>query len=225
MAIGLLTHFAAAAEPVQAQSSAKLSANDSWYVALGRCGENAEGVLSSKVNMPESNPVCFAPVQTAPSADAATQAAVVDIANAGGTELIRVETKDLPTATIKQVFTVIAPPANPLELPVDRLQYYQASATDCSGKAIFSFTTVNGKQTQRGWGERDVRINPVYELPTEWTLEKLRQEILFEGASFRGIVERPTFDILHPFAERPLLVTVFDLLPLVRSTERCPLSN
>jgi hypothetical protein len=166
----------------------------------------------------DPSPVCLSSIQAAASANAATQSAVTDLGNSAGTELIRSSS----TSQIKQVFSVIAPPANPLELPVDRLGYFQATATSCSSKAIFSFTSVNGSApTQRGWGERDVRINSVYELPTEWTEEKLRHEILYEQAAFRGIVERPTLDILHPFNERPLLVTVFDLLPLVRSADRC----
>lgn len=216
LALGLLAHWGASADVARAQSSARLSANDSWYVGLGSCGET--GVLLSKVNTPDPNPVCLSSIQAAASADAATQAAVTDLTNTAGTELIRINS----ASEVKQVFSVIAPPANPLELPVDRLGYFQATATSCSNKAIFSFTSVNGSgSTQRGWGERDVRINAVYELPTEWTEEKLRHEILFEQAAFRGIVERPTFDILHPFNERPLLVTVFDLLPLVRSEDRC----
>lgn len=220
LALGLLAQWGASADVARAQSSPRLSANDSWYVGLGRCGETSEGILVSKVNTPDPSPACLSSIQAVTSADAATQSAVAELGNTAGTELIRIDS----TSQVKQVFSVIAPPANPLELPVDRLGYFQATATSCSGKAIFSFASVNGSgPTQRGWGERDVRINPVYELPTEWTEEKLRHEILFEQAAFRGIVERPTFDILHPFNERPLLVTVFDLLPLVRSADRCAL--
>jgi hypothetical protein len=213
-ALGLLAQWGATADVAWAQS-------DSWHVGLGSCGETNEGVLLSKVNTPDPSPVCLPAIQAAASADAATQSAVTDLGKTSGTELIRLDSK----SQVKQVFSVIAPPANPLELPVDRLGYFQATSTNCSSKAIFSFTSVNGKNpTQRGWGERDVRINAVYELPTEWTEEKLRHEILFEQAAFRGIVERPTFDILHPFNERPLLVTVFDVLPLARSADRCDLS-
>lgn len=222
LALGLLAQWGASAEPAHAQSSARLSASDSWYVGLGRCGDTNEGLLVSKVNTPDPSPVCLSSIQAAPSADAATQAAVTDLVTTSGTDLLRLDT----ASQVKQVFSVIAPPANPLELPVDRLGYFQATATSCSSKAIFSFASVNGSApTQRGWGERDVRINSVYELPTEWTEEKLRHEVLYEQAAFRGIVERPTFDILHPFNERPLLVTVFDLLPLVRSADRCAQSN
>jgi len=224
--LALLANLGASAVFAGAQSGPRLSPNDEWYVALGRCGEASAGVLAAIVNTPDTSPICLSPLQAASSADAATLSAVTELGNSGGSELMRVESGASSSATVKQIFSVIAPPANPLELPVDRLQYFQATATACSGNAIFSFSTVNNRsRTQRGWGERDVRINPVYELPTEWTIEKLRHEILFEQAAFRGIVERPTFDILHPFAERPLLVTVFDLLPAVRSTERCAISN
>lgn len=217
-AFGLLVQWGAVADVARAQGGGRLSTNDSWYVALGRCSETSEGVLVSKVNTPDPSPVCLPSLQAASSADAATQSAVTDLGHTTGTDLLRIDAR----AQVKQVFSVIAPPANPLELPVDRLGYFQATATNCSDKAIFSFASVNGSApAQRGWGERDVRMNAVYELPTEWTEEKLRHEILFEQAAFRGIVERPTFDILHPFNERPLLVTVFDLLPLVRSVDRC----
>jgi hypothetical protein len=220
LALGLWAQWGAGADRAEAQVSLRLSANDSWHVGLGRCGETNDGLLLSKVNKSDSSPVCLPSLQAAASADAATQSAVLELGNSSGTELIRIDS----ASQVRQIFSVIAPPANPLELPVDRLGYFQATATNCSDKAIFSFASVNGSgPTQRGWGERDVRINPVYELPTEWTEEKLRHEILFEQAAFRGIVERPTFDILHPFNERPLLVTVFDLLPLVRSTDRCAL--
>ncbi len=226
LSLALLASMGASATFAAGLSGPKLSPKDGWYVALGRCGESSEGVLASKVNTAETSPVCLSPAQAATAADAATQSAVTDLGTAGGTELMRVESGATSSAKVNQVFAVIAAPANPLELPVDRLQYFQATATNCSANAMFTFSTVNDSgRTQRGRGERDVRINPVYELPTEWTIEKLRHEIIYEQAAFRGMVERPTFDILHPFAERPLLVTVFDLLPLARSTERCAISN
>lgn len=202
-------------------------ANDAWYIAIDRCGDNADGLLSSRVNQENSKPVCLTPVIASRSADEATISVVPEIGSVGGTEIIRIEGGSANSAKVRQVFTVITTPANPLDLPVDRLSFYQATASSCSQKSRFSFTPLNnrgllGSRVLRGWGERDVRVNPAYDLPEGWTIEDLRHEVLFEQAAFRGIVERPTFDILHPFAERPLLVTVFDLLPAVRTSDKCP---
>lgn len=196
--------------------------SDTWYVALGRCGPSNEGIYASKVNTEVSNSLCFSPAQPAPGSDSATKDSLADVGTMGGMQMIRLASGASSPAMVQQIFSLIAPPANPLELPVDRLSYFQGTASGCSGNAIFSFTKVNKGGVQRGWGERDVRVNPVYDLPEGWTIDDLRHEVLYEQATFRGMVERPTFDILHPWAERPLLITVFDLLPATRSSDRCP---
>lgn len=206
--------------------SPALAAQDGWYVALGPCELDSAGLLVSRVNAPNAAPECLTTVIPSAAADAATQLAVADLGRDPGRDLLRIEADSRAPSKVRQIFTVVGTPANPLETPVDRLQFYQGSATGCKASALFSFSSLNNaglfaKGTLRAWGETDVRVNAVYDLPEGWTLERLRYEVLYEQAAFRGIVERPTFDILHPRAERPLLVTVFDLLPTVRSTNRC----
>ena len=223
LVIGLTVAPESRASPINSPLLSITFANDAWFVAVGRCGANDEGVLASRVNQENTNALCLTPVMASRFADDATKSLIPEIGQVGGTEVIRVEAGAANSAQVRQVFTVIAAPANPLDLPVDRLSYYQAKASNCSERAHFSFTRLEdrGSHLLRGWGERDVRVNPAYDLPEGWTIEDLRRELLFEQATFRGIVERPTFDILHPFAERPLLVTVFELLPAARTADRC----
>ncbi len=215
-----------AAEVVSTSSDElAIVSSDVFYVAVGRCGSAGAGVSVSKVNAVAA-PRCLAGVVPSSGVDAATGSAVPGVGTAPGTEVVRVEAGATSPARVRQLFSIVTPPANPLDVPVDGLQFFQATASSCTTASITTFAPVNdagflGSKVQRSWGDGDVRVNAAYPLPVGWTDARLRHEVLYEQAAFRGIVERPTFDILHPFAERPLLVTVFDLLPVVRSADRC----
>jgi hypothetical protein len=206
-------------------SSMVYAAADAWYLVKGPCSSSELGLSVEKLNAPEALETCLDSVQASSRADVATQDALQRVDDAAATAVVRVEADIREPALVSEVYETIAGPIVPLQ--VDRLRYYQASAAACDPKAVVSFRAVHdsglfGLKVQRGRGERDIRVNTIYELPTEWTLERVRHEILYERALFRGIVERPTFDILRPNAERPLLVTVFDVLPRVRSEDACP---
>jgi hypothetical protein len=201
------------------------AATDAWYLSQGACPSSATVIAATQLNAKDATETCLGPLQSSLRADPATKDAVQHIGETSATTVLRVVGGVKTPAVISEVYETIAGPIVPLQ--VDRLQYYQATVASCDPKASFSFRAVNdsglfGLKVQRGRGERDIRVNTIDELPTEWSLERVRYEILYERAVFRGLVERPTFDILRPDAERPLLVTVFDVLPRVRSQDSCP---
>jgi hypothetical protein len=219
-ALALVAGCASAPEE-SAQSTKEQELNvlrrEGFHVALGRCA----GIQAKLVNRATAAETCIAPVR---ANDAATAAALPTIGRSRGEALFHAERPFGQTATtVLAIFRPVAPLYRALDAN-DPLRFYQVTASSCAESARFDAADLNVVffGTKTAWGMRDIRVTYARELPAGWDEDRVRREVLYERAAFRGNVERPTFDILHPDAERPLLVTVFDLLPVVRSANRCP---
>jgi hypothetical protein len=198
-------------------------AAQSFELVSGSC---TNGVVAARVNRSDSA-TCRPHVVPAAGADHATSDSVAALGELSNLELMRVERGANNTITpVGQVFHPATSLFAPLEQAVSGQRFFQVRASDCTDKASFSAFPLNdvgvfGFNIQRARGFGDIRVSYARPFPPELTEQRVRHEVLYEQATFRGMVERPTFDILHPYAERPLLITVFDLLPVERDQDRC----